>query len=427
MFDHNSASERIRVRLTSALLSIGLLGSISAVAEPLDADYSAFLQAQGEASWISVNADHPLANDAYRPIPSLAKFPASTAKRDLGFALFHDTSLSRDGTVACNTCHMGMMGGTDGMSMARGIDGVRGPRNTPTVFNAAFNFRQFWDGRAFDLDTQSLEPISNPVEMGHDLNAVVAQLKEDARYTALFEEVYPDGVSAANLGNALSQHTKDMTRTDSAFNDYLNDESNALSAQAMQGKARFNALGCVACHNGINLGGNSYQPIASSFTTALQYALPGEEGLAARSGREEDRLVFKVPQLHNVAMTAPYYHDGSVATLNDAIRRMGAQQTGRIISDQDVDDISVFLGSLSSAFFKGMNMHSMTNDELQSTVRGQMPDAMGQGHMMQGQDHAQHMQHMQNMSQSAGHDMQHSTAPEEPDDSPAPAHQHGGH
>ncbi len=427
MFDENGATQNIRVRLTSALLSIGLLGSVSAMAEPMDADYSAFLQAQGEASWIGANADHPLANEAYRPIPSLAQFPASTAKRDLGFALFHDTSLSRDGTVACNSCHMGMMGGSDGMSMARGIDGERGPRNTPTVFNAAFNFRQFWDGRAFDLDAQSLEPISNPLEMGHDLNAVVAQLKEDARYTALFQEVYPDGVSAANLGNALSQHTKDMTRTDSAFNDYLNDESKALSEQAMQGKARFNALGCVSCHNGINLGGNSYQPIASSFTTALQYALPGEEGLAARSGREEDRLVFKVPQLHNVAMTAPYYHDGSVATLNDAIRRMGAQQSGRIISDQDVQDIGVFLGSLSSAFFNGMNMHNMSNDELQSAVRGQMPDAMGQGHMMQGHDHAQHMQHMQNMSQSQGHGMQHLSTPVDAEDSPAPAHQHGGH
>tara|TARA_R110002167_G_scaffold58704_1_gene166111 strand:+ start:31800 stop:33098 length:1299 start_codon:yes stop_codon:yes gene_type:complete len=432
MFDENSASQRIRVRLTSALLSIGLLGSISAVAEPMDADYAAFLQARGEAPWINANAEHPLANEAYRPIPSLAQYPASTAKRDLGFALFHDTSLSRDGTVACNSCHMGMMGGTDGMSMARGIDGERGPRNTPTVFNAAFNFRQFWDGRAFDLDTQSLEPISNPLEMGHDLNAVVAQLKEDPRYTALFEEAYTDGVTAANLGNALSQHTKDMTRSDSAFNDFLNDENKALPEQAIRGKARFNALGCVACHNGINIGGNSYQPIASSFTTALQYALPGEEGLAARSGREEDRLVFKVPQLHNVAMTAPYYHDGSVSTLKDAIRRMGAQQTGRIISDQDVEDINAFLGSLSSAFFNGNNMHNMTNDELQSAVRGQMPDAMGKGHMMEGQDHAQHMQHMQNMSNSEGHGMQHaptlnSPTPTGTEDSPEPAHQHGGH
>lgn len=427
MKEAKSKPQLAQARLITALLTIGLLGSVSASAEPIDADYLGFLQARGEPAWINANAEHPLANEAYRPIPSLAEFPTSTAKRDLGFALFHDTSLSRDGTVACNTCHMGMMGGTDGMALARGIDGQSGPRNTPTVFNAAFNFRQFWDGRAFDLDAQSLAPISNPVEMGHDLNAVVAMLKEDARYTSLFEEVYPDGVTAANLGNALSQHTKDMTRTDSAFNDYLVDESKTLAPQAIRGQARFNALGCVACHNGINLGGNSYQPIASSFNTALQYALQGEEGLAARSGREEDRLVFKVPQLHNVAMTAPYYHDGSVATLQDAVRRMGAQQSGRIISDADVEDISAFLGSLSSAFFSGNNMHSMNDDQLQNAVRGQMPDAMGQGHMMQGEDHAQHMQHMQNMNQPAGHEMLHSPASGDTVENTDSAHQHGGH
>lgn len=412
-----------QARLMIGLLAIGLISSVSAAEEPINADYLAFLQAQGDAAWINANAEHPLANDAYRPIPSLAEFPTSTAKRDLGFALFHDTSLSRDGTVACNTCHMGMMGGTDGLRMARGIDGELGPRNTPTVFNAAFNFRQFWDGRAFDLDAQSVAPISNPVEMGHDLNAVVASLKEDARYVAMFAEVYPDGVTAANLGNALSQHTKDMTRTDSPFNDYLTDANNALQPQAMRGKERFNALGCVACHNGINLGGNSYQPVASSFTTAMQYALDGEQGLAARSGREEDRLVFKVPQLHNVAMTAPYYHDGSVATLQDAIRRMGAQQIGRTINDQDVEDISVFLSSLSSAFFSGNRMHNMNDHQLQSAVREQMPDAKGQGHMMQGQDHAQHMQ---NMNQSGGRGMQHSPAPTT-EGNADPEHQHGGH
>ncbi len=380
-------------QLTYLVLGLLAANSMYALAQPADADYQAFLKARGEASWINANAEHPAANSAYRPIPPLASFPANTAKRDLGFALFHDTTLSSDGTVACNTCHMGMMGGTDGMTIARGVNGERGTRNTPTIFNAAFNFRQFWDGRAFDLDTQSLEPISNPVEMGHNLESVVANLQNDARYRALFEQAYPDGVTAANLGNALSQHTKDMTRTDSPFNDYLNDPKNALSEQALRGQERFNAVGCVACHNGINLGGNSYQAVASSFNTALQYALPGEQGLAARTGREQDQLVFKVPQLHNVAMTAPYYHDGSVGTLQDAIRRMGNHQSGRVLSDTDVADITAFLASLSSAFFN-TGMHNMSNSQLQDAMREQMPDAMGQGHRMRG--HGEHMQHMQN-------------------------------
>lgn len=412
----------------AGLLALSLASAQAQPEQAVDADYQAFLQAQGEASWINANAEHPLANEAYRPIPPLASFPADTAKRDLGFALFHDSSLSRDGTVGCNSCHMGMMGGTDGLQVARGIDDASGLRNTPTVFNSAFNFRQFWDGRAFDLDTQALEPISNPVEMGHDLDAVVASLRNNPRYTALFAQAYPDGVTAANLGNALAQHLKDMTRTDSAFNNYLSGKGEPLSEQAQRGQERFNALGCVACHNGINLGGNSYQPVASRFTTALQYAMAGEEGLAARSGREEDRLVFKVPQLHNVAMTAPYYHDGSVATLEDAIRRMAAQQSGRSISEQDVADIGAFLDSLSSAFFGGMQ--GMGGGRMQQMMREQMPDrmgqggGMGQGGMMRGGQHQQmHQQHMQQM-QRMQHE--HPGQDEATDAVPANEHQHGG-
>jgi hypothetical protein len=123
-------------------------------------------------------------------------------------------------------------------------------------------------------------------------------------------------------------------------------------------------------------------------------------------------------------MTAPYYHDGSVATLQDAIRRMGAQQIGRTINDQDVEDISAFLGSLSSAFFSGNRMHNMNDHQLQNAVREQMPDAMGQGHMMQGQDHTQHMQ---NMNQAAGHGMQHSPTTSATEEEADTAHQHGGH
>ncbi|MCB1649209.1 MAG: c-type cytochrome [Pseudomonadales bacterium] len=408
----------------AGLISALLFATSAQAGEPVDADYQAFLNARGEAPWINANADHPRANEAYRPIPSLASFPAEPAKRDLGFALFHDASLSRDGTVGCNTCHMGMMGGTDGLSLARGIDGALGTRNTPTVFNAAFNFRQFWDGRSFDLDAQSVEPIRNPVEMGHDLNQVVASLQANEYYSSLFAEVYADGVTVANLGNALSQHTKDMTRTDSPFNAYLNEES-GLSEQALRGQARFNALGCVSCHNGINLGGNSYQPVAANFNTALQYAMAGEEGLYARSGREQDRLVFKVPQLHNISMTAPYYHDGSVTNLPDAIRRMGAQQAGRTLSDEDVDDIATFLASLNSGFFSSMN-HNMSSNELQDTMRNQMPDRMGgdmhQQHMqqMQGNEGDMHQQHMRQMQmQNQTHEHAGGAAASEP-----AAHQH---
>ncbi len=402
----------------SVLLAIGIMSQGAFAADAIDPEYLAFQQARGEAPWINANADHPLADSAYRPIPPLASFPADPAKRDLGFALFHDATLSRDGSVGCNTCHMGMMGATDGLPLARGIGGATGLRNTPTVFNSAFNFRQFWDGRAFDLDAQALGPITDPVEMGHDLDAVVSQLKADPGYASQFAAAYPDGVTAANVGNAIAQHSKDMTRTDSPFNAHLNDASNTLSEQAQRGLARFNALGCVSCHNGINVGGNSYQRTSAlvgaglardELSTTARGARPAptgaraaaDEGLFRRTGRDEDRQVFKVPTLHNISMTAPYFHDGSVATLEEAVAQIGQTQAGRTLSEEDVNDIVAFLGTLSSEFFSGGMMRGMSGEQLQHEMRQQMPDAMNHqnGGQMQGHDHQQHMMHMQHMQQ----------------------------
>ena len=378
--------------LRRSLLIAACVGSVtSAVADSADAQYQAFLQARGKASWINANAGHPLAETAYRPIPALESFPADPAKRDLGFDLFHDASLSRDGTVGCNTCHRGMLGATDGRVVAQGIGGALGARNTPTVFNAAFNFRQFWDGRAMDLDAQSLAPITDPVEMGHDLDAVLAALKASPVYSAKFAAVYPDGVTAANLGNAISQHTKDMTRTDSPFNAYLEGADVTLSESALRGQERFEALGCVACHNGINLGGNSYQStdLSGRFAATVAGGL-ADKGLAGRTQREQDQSVFKVPQLHNVALTAPYYHDGSIATLEEAVVTMARTQAGREPSAADVSDIVAFLESLSSEFFS-RNARRMSGEEIQNSMRQQMPDAM------------QHQQHQHNPAHHGGH------------------------
>jgi len=354
------------------------VGAITAAAAEPDPQYQGFLQARAEPSWINANAEHPLANTAYRPIPPLESFPADPAKRELGFDLFHDASLSRDGSVGCNTCHRGMLGATDGRTVAQGIGGALGARNTPTVFNAAFNFRQFWDGRAVDLDAQSIAPITDPVEMGHDMDSVLASLRASPDYSARFAAVYPDGVTAANLGNAISQHTKDMTRTDSAFNAYLQGADVTLSESALRGRERFDALGCVACHNGINLGGNSYQSTNLARAGLSGHAaVDADPGLQRRTLREEDRGVFKVPLLHNVALTAPYYHDGSVATLEDAVVTMARTQAGRELSETDVADIVAFLQSLSSEFFS-RNAPSMNGEQIQQSMRQQMPGAAQQ-------------------------------------------------
>ncbi|MEX0964114.1 MAG: cytochrome c peroxidase [Pseudohongiellaceae bacterium] len=408
------------------LMAVSLISPLAYSADAVEPDYLAFLQAKGEAPWINAATDHPSANTAYRPMPPLASFPADSVKRDLGFDLFHDASLSRDGTVGCNTCHMGMRGATDGRTKAVGIGGAIGLRNTPTIFNSAFNFRQFWDGRSFDLDAQSLAPISDPVEMGHDLDLVLELLKASPRYVSRFEEAYPDGVTAANLGNAIAQHSKDMTRTDSPFNAYLTDSANALSDQAQRGWNRFNELGCVSCHNGINLGGNSYQRLGNTpdfVATVLRSAL-SDEGLARRTQRDIDRQVFKVPTLHNVALTAPYFHDGSIATLQEAVAQMGQLQAGRQLSEPDVDDIVAFLESLNSAFFD-RGMPGMTAEQLPEAMRRQMPDAMNheQGeHMMQ--DHSQEDQHIMHMRQMQN---QNGAAEKSPADASTEHTNRGGH
>lgn len=375
------------IKRSVGALSLTLLAMVSQADEKPDEAYQAFLQSRGETSWINAAADHPLANTANRPIPPLESFSSDPAKQALGFALFHDSRLSRNGTVSCSSCHTGMMGGSDGRRVSIGVDGLLGTRNSPTVFNSAFNFRQFWDGRAFDLDSQSLGPISNPVEMGHDLETVLQQLGTIPGYAEQFAAIYPDGLTAANLGNAIAQHTRDMTRSDSRFNEHLSTEAATLSERELRGWQRFNDVGCASCHNGINLGGNSYQKlgnVGSLSNTTMIASL--DDGLFARTGREHDRQVFKVPSLNNVALTAPYFHDGSVSTLDEAVRQMGQLNGGRKLSDTDVGDIVSFLGSLSSEFFGGMSSR-MGNREMMNEMQGEEHQQMHQMHHGQQQDH----------------------------------------
>lgn len=359
-------------RMSILLLVLGLPAATSHAGDASDEAFLAFKNARSEAAWIASGADHPQADSAFRPIPELSSFPSDPAKRTLGFSLFHDARLSRDGTVACNSCHMGMHGGTDNQTLSRGIGGQLGALNTPTVFNSAFNFRQFWDGRALTLDEQALGPIVNPVEMGHDLESVVSFINNDASYAKQFNEIYPDGVTTANIGNAISQHTRDMTRTDSRFNTFLKGDSSALNEQEQRGWERFKAVGCASCHNGINLGGNSYQRISNTMNYfSKREAKPADDGIYARSGREQDRHVFKVPSLNSVAMTAPYFHDGSVRTLTEAVQQMGELQAGRTLNPEDTTDIVAFLHTLSSDFFAN-RAQGMNQEAIQGEMRHQL-------------------------------------------------------
>lgn len=380
-------------RVKLFILTVALLSPVLYAADsPEDPDYRAFLRARGEAPWIKAGADHPLANSAFRPIPPRESFPSDPAKSRLGTSLFHEPLLSADGTVVCSSCHHGRAGGADRRPLSVGIGGALGGRNSPTIFNAAFNFRQFWDGRAFDLAEQALGPITNPVEMGHDLDAALDRLRADPYYARQFALVYPEGITAANLGDALAQHTRNMTLTDSPFNLHLSGQAEMLSEQARRGWQRFEALGCTSCHNGISLGGNSYQ-FAGLVGRKTELT---DDGLFARSGREEDKQVLRVPSLHNVAITAPYFHAGSIGTLGQAVRQMGIMYSGRTLEERDVAAIVAFLESLTDR--SGRGMHGMGGMRGMGAMQGshphRMPSRLSAGHRhatyMRGHGHRRH-------------------------------------
>lgn len=377
----NQARKLILVGLLSTGVAAGFWSSASAQqdASP-DAEFQEFLHALGQPALIGANADHPLAATAYRPLPDSPVAKIDQNKLSLGMSLFHENRLSVDQSVGCNTCHFGMMGGTDGLAVSTGVMGRQGNLNAPTTFNAAYNFRQFWDGRAVTLADQALGPIENELEMAHQIPEVLDMLRKDSAYPNAFAGVYSDGITANNLADAIAYfQTVMFTRSSSPFLRQLAGEEGQLSEQATRGLEKFEQIGCTSCHNGINLGGNSYQQLGSAldYYVAPRTAGPHDDGIAGRSQRSTDKHVFKVPTLHGVAQTAPYFHDGSVATLEQAVEEMGRYQLGRELSEQDINDISAFLRSLGGGMGMGMGgMGGMRMGPGSGMARGM---AMGQG------------------------------------------------
>jgi len=276
------------------------------------------------------------------PITPLPRhMPYHKQKARLGQKLFFDPRLSADGTVACANCHVLESGGDDNLKVSVGIGGKRGNVNAPTVYNAVFNFRQFWDGRAKDLRQQAQGPIENPVEMGNRFEALVALLRRIPEYRRMFEMVYPDGITKANITDAIAEYEKTLITPDAPFDRFLRGDKEALSDKAKRGYALFKIKGCVICHNGVNIGGNLYGKFGIYEDVNTTNA-----GKFSWSGRKQDIGVFKVPSLRNVALTAPYMHDGRYETLEDAVKFMAHFQLGKTLEDDEVDAIVAFLKSL---------------------------------------------------------------------------------
>lgn len=304
---------------------------------------------------------------AFEPLPDKAPVPGdnpmSEAKIKLGKQLFLDPRLSVDGTISCNSCHNVMANGTDNRRTSAGVKGQRGPRNAPTVWNAAFMTAQFWDGRAATLEDQAKGPLVNPVEMGNPSHDAVAQrIASIPGYRRQFEAVFEgdDPVTIDKIAKAIAAYERTLITPDSPFDRYLEGDKDAISDAAKRGAKLVEDVGCTSCHNGPNFAGPVNLPTGKPFLQKFpthtdneyveKYNLMDQLGRYEVTKKEGDKHMWKVQSWRNVAVTAPYFHNGSVDTLPEAIRVMAKTQLDEDLTEQQVNDIVAFLNSLTGKF-----------------------------------------------------------------------------
>jgi len=266
----------------------------------------------------------------------------------LGERLFHEKNLSMNRTQSCNSCHQvdPGRGGVDNEPTSPGAFGKRGGRNSPTVLNAGFHLAQFWDGRAATLEDQAKGPVMNPTEMAMPSEAeVVKRLGSDETYVAMFKAAFPGNaapLSYDNYAKAVAAFERTLITRD-RFDDFLKGDNNALTAAELKGLDTFISTGCIACHNGPLIGAGMFQKIG----IANPYANSKDLGRFEITKNENDKLFFKVPSLRNIALTGPYFHDGSVSSLDEAVKNVAWLQLGKKLTDEEVKSIVAFLHTLS--------------------------------------------------------------------------------
>lgn len=297
--------------------------------------------AKAESAWAAQTRRH-------EPILPLVAVPdLDPAKVALGRNLFFDPILSGDGTISCATCHDLRLGGADGEKVSTGIAGGHGEANAPTVFNSFLNVAQFWDGRAASLEQQVDGPLTNPVEMATDWPTVLDRL--DRRpYRDQFRAAYGGAATQDSVRDALATYEKSLVSLNAPFDRWLGGDETALTEAQKKGYDLFKSYGCASCHQGANVGGNMFQKFGffGNWFADRGHETQADQGRFNVTNRIEDRYVFKVPSLRLVTLTAPYFHDGSVPDLKQAIRLMGRYQLGRDIPAGDVTLIVAFLSSL---------------------------------------------------------------------------------
>ena len=272
------------------------------------------------------------------------------AKAALGFALFHDPRLSVDNTVSCATCHALETAGVDNHQYSHGVNDQLGGVNAPTVYNAVYNFVQFWDGRAKTLADQAAGPPLNPVEMASpSFDDIIAKLDADKAFRKEFLAVYPDGITEANITNAIEEFERTLITPDSRFDKWLRGDDSAITADELAGYELFKKYDCATCHAGPILGGLSYELMGHRRDYFADRGLElthEDNGRFKETGEERDRHRFKVPGLRNVEHTWPYFHDGTRETLEEAVLDMGKYQSDVDMTSDEVASIVAFLNSL---------------------------------------------------------------------------------
>lgn len=283
------------------------------------------------------------------PVPTCTAMDGE--KVQLGKRLYHDVRLSANNSMSCATCHPLDGWGMDGIPRSTRVDGDINTLNTPTVFNALFNIGQFWNGRVISLEEQIEETVR--VEMGSNWNDVLRKVAQDDAYRQSFARVYRGGVQAVNIRDAIAEFERSLITPNSRFDRYLRGDDQAITPREKQGYELFKKLGCISCHQGVNLGGNLYHRagVFNSLGSGKDPAGARAPDRMAVTGDPEDARVYKVPSLRNVTRTAPYFHHGDVETLEDAVMRMARGQLGRGISVPERDLLVGFLGTLEGILY----------------------------------------------------------------------------
>lgn len=311
----------------------------------------------------------PLSLSAFAKMQALPKAapapkdnPMTKEKVELGKMLFFDPRLSKDGTISCNSCHNVMFHGGDGRPVGVGVHGQRGGRGSPTVWNSAFNSTQFWDGRAATLEDQAKGPLINDVEMGMGTHEfVIDRLKQIPGYVSAFKKAFPkdkDFITIDTMAKAIASYERTLITPNSPFDKYVQGNKKAMTPEAVKGMKLVEEIGCTSCHNGVNFSGEekigegNFKPFPQVPGSKYDkmYDLLSDPGRYEVTKKDEDKNLWRVPTWRNVAINAPYFHNGRVVTLDEAVRVMAKTQLDQDLNDTQVQEIVAFLNALTGEF-----------------------------------------------------------------------------